>query len=149
MLHSIIRSRRFLRKADGAGDDRHRQMGCKLRGGAKPSLGVQPVDDRLGLAFHLLLERSERNRRNWPNDHTAQPVMGVAITAQRIAAQELVHVVVHHDAERRRECLPIPKCFHDGVITGDGKHCVFFQPDDRPHPAELAVQRPGVQQRSV
>jgi hypothetical protein len=38
-------------------------------------------------------------------DITAQSVMGVAIAAQRIAAQELVHVVVHHDAERRRDCL--------------------------------------------
>jgi hypothetical protein len=32
-----------------------------------------------------------------------------AVTAERIAAENLIHGVVHHDAGRRRECIRIPQ----------------------------------------
>ena len=139
----------FLRKADGVGDDGHRQIGRELSGRAELSLGAQPVDDPRSLALHFVLERFERDRRQRPHYHPAQAVVDVAVTTQRIAAQHLVHVVVHHDAERRREGLPIPECLQNDIITGEGKHPVFFQPNSWPHLPQLAVQRPGVQQGLV
>jgi hypothetical protein len=36
----------FLRKTDGAGDDLHREMGCELRGRAKPFDGTNSAPMR-------------------------------------------------------------------------------------------------------
>ena len=146
-LHHPLAS--LLRQADGVGNDRHRQISCKLSSRAEPSLGAQPVDERFGLAFHLVLQRFQRSYCQWPDYYSAQAVVGIAVIAQRVAAQHLVHVVVHHDAERRRKGLPIPEHPDDRIIARESKHPVFFQPDCWPHFPQLAVKRPGVQQGLV
>jgi len=53
-------------------------------------------------------------------------------------------------AERRRECLPIPECFHNDIIKRVKANIWYFSSQTTgPHLPQLAIQRPGVQQGVV
>jgi len=109
----------------------------RVSGRAKLSLGYTHSSVKTGFGLRVQLFPSDVAAAAEGGDRPELPQRnrgGVSVAfTQRVAAQDLVHVVVHHDAERRRECLP-----NHGVLSQRRSLTVrqnipYFQPDDRPY----------------
>jgi len=55
----------------------------------------------VGLAGNLVLQRFQRRGAERLSDEAARALVLRTIAAQRIAAEHLIHIIIHHDAGRR------------------------------------------------
>jgi hypothetical protein len=139
----------LLGQPNQVGHHAHRKVVRQLGRGVEAALGDQPLDHVLGLRGDLISHRPQCPRCQRTAKHIAQRVVLGSIAAQGVAAQHLVHPVVHHHAVARHEGVPVLQRTPNRVVAGEGEHLILRQPHGRTGTAQLPVPRPRIEQRFI
>src|SRR5262249_7479140 len=76
-------------------------------------------------------------------------MMVCSITAQRVTMEDLIHLIIHHDARGRRECACLLEGPYHGIGACKGNVCTLAGPERGSEPLQFCVQAPGIAQSLI
>ena len=119
-------------QSNEVGHHAHRKVIRQLGRGVEAAPRDQLLHHALGLRGDLLPDRPQCPGGQGAPEHIPQRVVVGSVAAQGVAAQHLVHPVVHHHSVARREGLPVLQRAAHRVIPGEGESRIWAAtPPDR------------------